>query len=81
MISHWTSVHVFARPYVCRTLVGPSVFSFPDDTGVYIYQWMFTKLDICIDIVEIWFGICPPHESDRVLSFHVFIKPCVIQAE
>ena len=39
---------------------------------------------MCIDIVEIWFGIaneqistvfaiCPRHDNDGVLSFHVFI--------
>ena len=45
----------------------------------------FTKFDMCIDIVEIWFGIahwrissifiviCPRHDNDWVLSFHVFI--------
>ena len=41
---------------------------------------------MCIDIVEIWFGIangqitstfdrviCLPHDNGRVLSFHVFV--------
>ena len=31
-------------------------FSFQDNTWS-ISQWIFTKLDISIDIVEIWFGI------------------------
>ena len=44
------------------------------------HQWIFTKLDMCIDITEIWFGIingqilsifdrgiCPPH-------IHIFIS-------
>ena len=31
-------------------------FSFPDD-NLSQYQWIFTKLGMCIDIVEIWFGI------------------------
>ena len=40
------------RPCVC-----PSVrFSFPDD-NLSKHQWTFTKLGMCIDIVEIWFGI------------------------
>ena len=33
-----------------------SIFSFPGD-NLSKYQWVFTKLSICIDIVEIWFGI------------------------
>ena len=31
-------------------------FSFPDD-NLSKHQWIFTKLGMCIDIVEIWFGI------------------------
>ena len=30
--------------------------SFPDD-NLSKHQWIFTKLGMCIDIVEIWFGI------------------------
>ena len=33
-----------------------SVFSFLDDT-LSKYKWIFTKLGMCIDIVEICFGI------------------------
>ena len=33
-----------------------SVFSFLDD-NFSKYQWIFTKLGVCIDIVEAWFGI------------------------
>ena len=32
------------------------IFSFPDDNLIK-HQWIFTKLGMCIDIVEIWFGI------------------------
>ena len=32
------------------------IFSFPDD-NLSKHQWIFTKLSMCIDIVEIWFGI------------------------
>ena len=40
------------RPCVC-----PSVrFSFPDDS-LSKHHWIFTKPGMCIDIVEIWFGI------------------------
>ena len=53
MVSRWASVCPSVRPsYVC-----PSVrFSFPDD-NLSKHQWIFTKLGMCIDIVEIWFGI------------------------
>ena len=44
-------------PSVRRTSVRPSVrFSFPGD-NLSKHQWIFTKLGMCIDIVEIWFGI------------------------
>ena len=33
-----------------------SIFSFPDD-NLSKRQWIFTKLGMCIDVVEIWFGI------------------------
>ena len=47
------NVHVSVRPSVRR----PSVrFSFPDD-NLSKHQWIFTKLGMCIDIVEIWFWI------------------------
>ena len=36
--------------------VGPSVFWFPDD-NLNKCQWLFTKLGVCIDIVEILFWI------------------------
>ena len=32
------------------------IFSFPDD-NLSKKQWIFTKLGMCIDIVEIWIGI------------------------
>ena len=34
----------------------PSIFLFPDH-NLSECQWIFTKLGMCIDIVEIWFGI------------------------
>ena len=33
-----------------------SIFLLPD-ANLSKCQWIFTKLDICIDIVDIWFGI------------------------
>ena len=45
------------RPFVVCPSFRPSIhFSFPDDNWSK-HQWIFTKLGMCIDIVEIWFGI------------------------
>ena len=54
------------------------IFSFPDDN--FKHQWIFTKIGMCIDIVEIWFWIangqfssdfdgviCPTHA-------HIFVS-------
>ena len=42
---------------ICPSFLHPSVrFSFSDDNWSK-QQWIFTKLSMCIDIVEIWFGI------------------------
>ena len=51
----------FVRPCVCPSfrpsVVRPSVcISFPDH-NLSKYQWTFAKLGMCINIVEIWFGI------------------------
>ena len=80
MVSRWSSV----SPSICLSVrlsyVHPSVhFSFPDD-NLSKHQWVFTKLGMCIDIVEIWFGIangqissifdgviCPRHS-------HIFVS-------
>ena len=40
---------------VCCTSIHP-YFHFLDD-NLSKYQWFFTKLGVCIDIVEIWYGI------------------------
>ena len=55
------------------------IFSFPDD-NLSKHQWIITKLSMCIDIMEIWFGIangqilsifdeviCPRHS-------HIFVS-------
>ena len=57
------------------------IFSFPDD-NLSKHQWIFTKLGICIDIVEIWFGIANGQISsifDRVIFIcprhaHIFVS-------
>ena len=46
-----------------------ALYSFPDD-NFSKYYWMFTKLGVCIDSVEIWFGIVNGQISsifDRVM--------------
>ena len=51
------SVRLSVCPSVRQSYVRPSVrFSFPDD-NLSKHQWISTKLAMCIDIVEIWFGI------------------------
>ena len=56
--------------HVGRPLVRPSIrFSFLDD-DLSKCQWIFTKFSVCIDIVEIWFGIAKWQISsifDRVI--------------
>ena len=42
MVSRWTSISV---PSLC-----------PDD-NLSQHQWIFTKLGVYIDFVEVWFGI------------------------
>ena len=54
------------------------IFSFPDD-NLSNHQWIFTKLGMCIDFVEIWFGIANGQilsNVDRVISprhAHIFV--------
>ena len=53
MVSRWMSVCLSIH----LSVVHPSIcFSFPDD-NLSKHQWIFIKLGLCIDIVEIWFGI------------------------
>ena len=53
MVSRWC-------PCVClsvrTSVVCPSVVSFPEDK-LSRCKWIFTKLGMCIDIEDIWFGI------------------------
>ena len=47
---------LYVRPSVVHPSVRPSEFSFPND-NLSKCQWIFTKLGVCIGIIEIWFGI------------------------
>ena len=71
-------------PCVCSSISHTSIslsvhISFPDD-NLSKHQWIFTKLGMCIDIVEIGFGIATGLISsnfDRVICprhTHVFIS-------
>ena len=59
------------------------IFSFPDD-NLSKYQWIFTKLSKCIDIVEILFGIANGQISsifDGVICLrhaHIFVSGGVL---
>ena len=64
MVSRWTSVCLSVRHMSVR-------FSFPDD-NLSKHQWIFTKLGMCIDVVEIWFGIANGQISS---SFYRVICP------
>ena len=51
--------HTYGYHFGCRCVclsVRPSVFWFQDN-NLSKCQWIFTRLDVSIDIVEIWFGI------------------------
>ena len=48
-------IRVSVHPSVSRTAVHPAIFRFWMITSKH--QWIWTKLGMCIDIVEIWFGI------------------------
>ena len=52
MVSRWSFVCLSVR----RSYICPFIFSFPAD-NLSECQWIITKLGVCIDIVEIWFGI------------------------
>ena len=66
MVSCWLSGCPSVCPSVSRTVIRLSVFSFPDN-NLSECQWIFTKLGMCIDIVEIWFGIANGQIFDRVI--------------
>ena len=50
------AIRVCVRPSVRPSVGRQSVFLCPDD-NMSKCQWIFTKLSVCIDIVDIWFGV------------------------
>ena len=79
MVSCWLSMCLSLCPSIHHTSLCPSVFSFPYDNFSKC-QWIFTKLDLCIDIVEICFGIANGQITsifDRVICqqhVHIFVS-------
>ena len=77
MVSRWTSVCLSVHPYVSRTSVHPFVVS---DDNLSKHQWIFTKPDMCIDIVDIWFGIANGQISSNFYGVicprhaHIFVS-------
>ena len=58
-------IRVSIHPSVVRPFVR---FSFPDD-NLSKHQWIFTKPGMCIDIVEIWFGIANGQISSNFYGY------------
>ena len=68
------------RPCVCPSVHRLSVrFSF-SDANFSKHQWVFTKLGMCIYIVEIWFGIADGQISPNFYGVtclrhsHIFVS-------
>ena len=87
---HWSTCFDFYTPphdsggvlwfYIGHPCVCPSIhISFPDD-NLSKHQWIFTKISMYIDIVEIWFGIANGQISSnfgRVICprhAHIFVS-------
>ena len=64
MVSHGVSVQLS----VCLSYICPSVFSFPVN-NLSEYKWIFTKLSMYIDIMEICFGIANGQISSIFYSY------------
>ena len=66
--------HVSVCPSVCGTSVS-LYFCFPDD-NLPECQWIFIKLGVCVDVVDIWFGIANGQISsifDRVICLQLSV--------
>ena len=62
------------RPSVVHLYIHPSVhISCPDD-NLSKHQWIFTKLGVCIDIVEVWFGVANGQISSNIMITCVDVK-------
>ena len=66
------AVRVSVHPYHRLSYIRLSVFSFPDG-NLSKCQWIFIKLGVCVDIVEIWFGIV----NGQILSIFDSYLPAI----
>ena len=71
MVSCWTSLCLSVRQPYIRPFVR---ISFPHD-NLSKHQWIFTKLGMCIDIVEIWFGTANGQFSSNFDSYLPETRP------
>ena len=74
------SVCPSVRLSIRQSYARPSIrISFPDD-NLSKHQWIFTKLGMYIDIVEIWFGIANRQISSNFdgvicpIHAHIFVS-------
>ena len=73
--SFWLLMGKFCQFLTELSAHDASMFSFTDD-NLSKYQCIFTKLGICIDVVEIWFGIANGQISSTltvVSQRHIYI--------
>ena len=59
-------------PSVCQ--LSSLCILFPDD-NLSKHQWIFTKIGLCIDIVEIWFGIADGQIHQILMELSAQDKP------
>ena len=71
ILSHTIVARYYGLALDVCVSVRPSVhFSFPDDYFSK-HQWIFTKFGMCIDIMEIWFGIANRQISSNIYSYQI----------
>ena len=79
MVSRWMSVCLSIRRSVSQSNVRPlDRISFPDD-NLSKHQWIFTKLYMCINFIEIWDGIANRQISAKLTvncprHAHIFVS-------
>ena len=74
IVAGYYSITLDIRVSVHPSFVCPSIhFSLPDD-NLSKHQWIFTILGMCIDIVEIWFGI-----ANGQISSNIYVVICLQQ--
>ena len=67
VVSHWMSMCLSIHPSVVHLSIHLGLFL---DDNLIKHQWIFTKLGMFIEIVEIWFGIADGQISS---NFYVYL--------